>query len=76
MDIDEERFDKLKQRAKSSSKLSEEEKWEALYQVLFPDDEVIPGPCKWRSFSRDPVLNDNRPKTMIWLSTFVIPPPS
>jgi len=36
----------LKRRKKVPSKEAAEECWKAIYQLLFPKDETVPGPCK------------------------------
>ena len=44
--INEEQLLRLRSRKKPQGKLSEEEKWNEAYKVIFPDDDLIPSPCK------------------------------
>lgn len=41
--LNEKQREKLKPRDRNKS---EEERWEAIYRYCFPDDQIIPSPCK------------------------------
>jgi hypothetical protein len=46
----------LKCRKKNRKGETEEERWKAMYQLLFPNDEVVPSPCKFSSRGENSAL--------------------
>lgn len=49
--VNEEQILALRSRKKSKGNTPESEKWTKMYKIIFPDDELIPSPCK---FSQPP----------------------
>jgi hypothetical protein len=49
----------LKSRKKASKEETEEDRWIAMYRILFPDDLLIPSPCRYSNFND--VLQKSRP---------------
>lgn len=55
--INDSQFELLRSRKRAGQlEVSEEDKWSKIYQIIFPDDDIIPSPCKTCSSHGDLVV--------------------
>lgn len=40
----------LKSRKHTARRQSDNEKWADIYRLLFPNEQLVPSPCKWVSY--------------------------